>query len=61
MITQLIGILALVTHFEESDAVSTGSIGDAQQNRTVTTTVVSNIRGPIDDISITTISISITS
>ena len=53
MITQLIGILALVTHFEESDAVSTGSIGDAQQNRTVTTTVVSNIRGPIDDISIT--------
>ena len=54
MITQLIGILALVTHFEESDAVSTGSIGDAQQNRTVTTTVVSNIRGPIDDISITT-------
>ena len=60
MITQLIGILALVAHFEESDAVSTGSIGDAQQNRTVTTTVVSNIRGPIDDISITTISISIT-
>ena len=53
IITQLIGILALVTHFEESDAVSTGSIGDAQQNRTVTTTVVSNIRGPIESISIT--------
>lgn len=53
IITQLIGILALVTHFEESDAVSTGSIGDAQQNRTVTTTVVSNIRGPFQSISIT--------